>query len=68
MCIDDVLEVLGQTNIKWLQIDLALHDFEQTIELINCQVFNDSLRLGGDLLLGRALRQGLVDEVGIDLL
>ena len=68
MCIDDILEVLGQTNIKWLQIDLALHNFEQTIELIDCQVFNDSLRLGSDLLLGRALRQGLVDEVGIDLL
>ena len=68
MAVDDVLEVLAEAKVERLQIDFSLYDFEQSVELINRQIFNDCLRHGGDLFLGRALRQGLVDEVAIDLL
>ena len=68
MAIDHILEVLAQARVQWLQIDLALHDLQQTIELIDRQVLNDGLRHGSDLLLRRLPRQRLVDEVSVDFL
>lgn len=41
--VDNVLEVLAEANIEWLQINLALNNLEQPVKLIDCQVLNDSL-------------------------
>lgn len=68
MRVDHILEVLAQTGVQWLQIDLSLDDLEQTIELIDGQVFYDGLRHGHDLFLCGCPRKGLVDEVGVDFL
>ena len=41
--VNNVLEVLAEANVKRLQIDLALHNLQQPVELIDSQVLNDSL-------------------------
>ena len=68
MAVNDILEVLAQSHVQRLQIDFALHDFQQTVELIDRQVLNDGLRHGSDLLLRGRARQCLIDKVGVDLL
>ena len=68
MTVDDVLEVLAQTCIERLQVYFALNDFEQSVELVDGQVFNYSLGHRCDFLLIGVLRQSLVDEVRVDLL
>ena len=67
MTVNNVLEILRQPCVKWLQIDLALNDFEQSIELVDGQIFNDCLGHSSDFFLSGGLSQRLVDEVGIDL-
>ena len=66
--VNNVLEVLAEAHVKRFQIDLALHNLEQSVELIYGQVFNDSLRHRCNLLLSRALSQSLIDKVSVDLL
>ena len=41
--VDDVLEVLREAEVERLQVALALHDFQQAVELVDGQVFNDCL-------------------------
>ena len=53
VAVNDILEVLTEADVEWLQVDLALHNLEQSIELIDCQVLNDSLGHGRDLFLSR---------------
>ena len=66
MRVDNVLEILRKADIQRLEIYLALDDLKQTIELIDCQVFNDSLRHSHDLFLGGSLSEGLADEVRVN--
>ena len=66
--VNNVLEVLAKADIERFQIYLSLYNLEQTIELVYCQVFNNSLRHSCDLLLIGILRQCLVDKVRINLL
>lgn len=66
--VNNVLEVLAEAHVKRLQIDLALHDLQQPVELVDSQVLNDSLRHSCDLLLRRRLGQSLIDKVSVDLL
>lgn len=49
--VNNVLEVLAKADIERFQIYLSLNNLEQTIELVYCQVFNNSLRHSSDLLL-----------------
>lgn len=65
--VNDVLVILAQANVERLQIYLALHNFEQSVELINRQVFNDCLRHCSDFLLSGVLGEGLANEVSVDL-
>ena len=53
MHVDDVLKVLRQAEVERLQVALALDDFQEAVELVYCQVFNDSLRHSRDFLLRR---------------
>ena len=53
VAVNDILEVLTEADVEWLQVDLALHNLQQSIELIDCQVLNDSLGHGRDLFLSR---------------
>ena len=43
--VDQILEILAQANVEWLQVDLALDYFEEAIELIDRQVLDHGLRL-----------------------
>ena len=43
--VDQILEILAQANVERLQVDLALHDLQEAIELIHCQVLDHGLRL-----------------------
>ena len=43
--VDQILEILAQANVERLQVDLALHDLQEAIELIDRQVLDHGLRL-----------------------
>ena len=68
VAVNDVLEVLAEADIQGFQVNLTLYDLKQAVKLIDRQIFNDSLRHGGNLFLCRSLRESLVDEVGVDFL
>ena len=53
VAVNDVLEVLAKADVEWLQVDLALYNLQQSIELIDSQVLNDSLGHSSDLFLSR---------------
>ena len=53
VAVNDVLEVLAKADVEWLQVDLALHNLQQSIELIDSQVLDDSLGHSSDLFLSR---------------
>lgn len=68
MGVDHILKVLAQAHIEWIQVAFTLHDLEQAIELIDRQVFNDSLWHGSDFFLRWRPTQRLVDKVSVYLL
>jgi hypothetical protein len=56
MRVNHVLKVLAQPSIKRVHVALALHNLEQPVELVDCQVLDDSLRHCGDFFLrGRSV-------------
>ena len=43
MAVYHVLEVLRQAKVEWVQVHLPMDNLEQSVVLIDCQVFNDGL-------------------------
>lgn len=48
LTINEVLEVLDETCVQWVEVDFAMHHAQQSIVFIYCQVLQDLL---GDCLL-----------------
>ena len=66
LAVDYVLEVLGKPNVKGIQVDLAVDNLEQSVVLVDGQVFDDCLALGSKLLSG-SIRRKTGKEMGVDL-
>ena len=43
LAVNEVLEVLDKTCVKWVEIDLAMHNSQQAVVLIDSQIFEDLL-------------------------
>jgi len=39
LAIDEVLEVLNETGVQWVEVYLAMYDSQQSVVFVNGQIF-----------------------------